>query len=148
MIEFIIILMTGIVLVTINCLFIDLKKFLTASEERIISKVVDELQKKQERLPKSNKTEIHYYPTIYSGENQVRKRDLEITKKNAEKDFRGYSEWTEIEDTALRKEWKSGLNTSEIAKIHKRSLGAIIARLFKLGIYYGTPEPTNQNKNS
>lgn len=141
--------MTGIILVTINCLFIDLKKFLTASEERIIDTIKNELNKKQERLPAPTKTEIHYYPTIYSGDTQVRKRDLEITKKNAEKDFRGYSEWTDIEDTALRKEWKANIDINKIAKLHKRSSGAIIARLVKMGIYYnGITRYTNQNKNS
>ena len=41
--------------------------------------------------------------------------------------------WSQEEDNALREEYQQGLKTSEIAKIHNRSRGAITSRLVRIG---------------
>lgn len=41
--------------------------------------------------------------------------------------------WTENEDAQLLHEYRRGAKASELAKIHKRTKGAIVARLVKLG---------------
>lgn len=40
---------------------------------------------------------------------------------------------TSDEDTQLLHEYRSGTKTSELAKLHKRTKGSIVARLVKLG---------------
>lgn len=41
--------------------------------------------------------------------------------------------WTSDEEAQLLYEYRSGIKTSELAKIHKRTKGSIAARLVKLG---------------
>ena len=43
-----------------------------------------------------------------------------------------YRRWESREDDQLRKEFKSGLSVEEIAKLHQRTSGAILARLKRL----------------
>lgn len=79
--------------------------------------------------------EKHYYPTMYSSTDQIKRRNREVTLQNKSKDFRGYAEWTDIEDEALQSEWiQEELSVEEIALLHKRSVGAILRRLQYLDI--------------
>lgn len=127
--------MTAILLLTIHLIVYKFKVFLLEVEERIRENLKKELDKKVNRLPDVAKTEIHYYPTMYSSPDQVKKRDREVTQYNQDKDYRGYSEWTSIEVKALKEEWtKRKLSIEEIARLHKRSSGAIVSKLKSLGI--------------
>jgi hypothetical protein len=47
---------------------------------------------------------------------------------------RAYDPWMPEEDDALVKEFKQGIPISELARIHQRKIGAIEARLAKLGL--------------
>ncbi|AND75361.1 hypothetical protein FDH01_gp261 [Acinetobacter phage vB_AbaM_ME3] len=127
--------MTAIFLLVLSITICNFKKLLLETEERLKEELKKELDRKVNRLPDPIKTEIHYYPTMYSSPEQTRKRDREVTQYNHYFDYRGYSEWTTIEVKALRDEWvNKKLSIEEIARLHKRSSGAIISKLKSLGM--------------
>lgn len=127
--------MTAIFLLSISLILRQLKNLLLETEERIKVELKKDLDRKVNRLPDPIKTEIHYYPTMYSSPEQVKKRDREATQYNQDNGYRGYSEWTSIEVKALKEEWtKRKLSIEEIAQLHKRSSGAIAAKLRSLGM--------------
>ncbi len=47
---------------------------------------------------------------------------------------RGHAAWDDIEDDQLQVAWTSGAQVPELAVLHRRSHGAILARLEKLGL--------------
>jgi hypothetical protein len=47
--------------------------------------------------------------------------------------IRAYEKWTSEEDEELVKQYRDGLNISQIAELHQRQNGAIYSRLVKLG---------------
>lgn len=79
--------------------------------------------------------QVLFYPTTYSTSDQRKRRNKEVKRYNLNEDYRGYAEWSDTEDQALRYEWlKDKMNIQDIAKRHKRSYGSIQARLKHLSI--------------
>jgi ribosomal protein S27AE len=57
---------------------------------------------------------------------------------------RAYEKWTSEEDVELVKQYREGLDFSELAKLHQRQKGAIRSRLVKLGLIQ---EDTRKHEN-
>ena len=59
-----------------------------------------------------------------------------------EAEFRVGERWTSAEESALSEEWEQGLSVPDIAGLHQRRTGGIMARLKTLGLL---PEESTQD---
>jgi len=74
-------------------------------------------------------------------EHSVDENEETDNKKNSYRDkvismgkASAYASWTQAEDEQLKNEYESGLGIKELSDIHKRTTGAIRARIKKLGL--------------
>ena len=65
---------------------------------------------------------------------EIKDENLTLLEEDEEPIDRVGSPWSEEEDEQLQQEFVAGMNTSEIAKKHSRTTGAIRARLKKQGL--------------
>ncbi len=65
----------------------------------------------------------------------------QYTNTLSEAEFRVGERWTSAEESALSEEWEQGLSVSDIAGLHQRRVGGILARLKTLGLL---PEESTQ----
>jgi len=64
----------------------------------------------------------------------VNELDKLLTKKSKPQPDNAGKPWTKEEEERLVDEYRSGITTNEIAKLHNRSRGAVTARLVRLGL--------------